>query len=270
MTRKKLIAIDLDGTLLNDEGRITQKTAAVLAEVRKAGHKVVIATGRHTASALPIAEQLGLMDSIISFNGALITNLQNRQVELAYAYRQEEVIELTELVKNRGYGYITSTQNCHYIEPQFKALLQYYSGCAAQVEELVPNKEIGLPILKTSIIGDEWDLNEIEPFVHEMLPQFAVVRSGEESLDVMNPSASKGAALQWLADRYQVKREDTISFGNYFNDLSMLEFAGTGVAVANAPDQVKQMADLITDSNEDNGVANFLEKHLLRKVYLPV
>ena len=111
---------------------------------------------------------------------SLITNLQNRQVELAFAYHQDEVKELTELVKNRGYGYITSTQTCHYIEPQFKALLQYYSGCAAQVEELVANKEIGMPILKTSIVGDEWDLNEIEPFVQEMLPQFAVVRSGEQ------------------------------------------------------------------------------------------
>ena len=93
------------------------------------------------------------------------------------------------------------------------------------------------------------------------------MRSGEQSIDVMNRKASKGAALQWLANHYQVKRADTISFGNYFNDLSMLDFAGTGVAVANAPYQVQQKADLVTDSNEKDGVANFLEKHLLGSLY---
>ena len=267
MSRRKLIAIDLDGTLLNDEGRVSKVTEEVIAEVRKAGHKVVIATGRHTASALPIAEQLGLTDSIVTFNGALVMNLENKQVELAYSYFQNDVIKLTELVKEWGYGYITSTKNHHYIEPQFRSLLNLYSGRGAQVEEVVGDEEIGLPILKTSIVGNERKLNEIEPFVQQTIPHLRVVRSGEQSIDVMNSKASKGAALQWLANHYQVKREDTISFGNYFNDLSMLDFAGTGVAVANAPYQVQQKADLVTDSNEKDGVANFLEKHLLGSLY---
>lgn len=267
MSTRKLIAIDLDGTLLNDEGCISEVTAEVITEVRKAGHKVVIATGRHTASALPIAEQLGLTDSMVSFNGALVMNLENSQVELAYSYIQNDVTKLTDLVKDWGYGYITSTKNHHYIESQFKSLLNFYAGSGAQVEEIVSNEEIGLPILKTSIVGNEGKLNEIEPFVQQTIPHLSVVRSGEQSIDVMNRKASKGAALKWLADHYQVKQEDTIAFGNYYNDLSMLDFAGTGVAVANAPYQVQQKADVITDSNEQNGVAHFLEKHLLGSKY---
>lgn len=267
MTTRKLIAIDLDGTLLNDEGRVSKVTAEVITEVRKAGHKVVIATGRHTASALPIAKQLGLTDSMVSFNGALVTNLENRQEELAYSYIQNDVTKLTELVKEWGYGYITSTKNRNYIEPQFKFLRNFYAGRGAQVEEVVSNKEIGLPILKTSIVGDEEKLDEIEPFVQQTIPHLSVVRSGEQSIDVMNRKASKGAALQWIANHYQIKQEDTISIGNYYNDLSMLTFAGTGVAVANAPYQVQQKADVVTDSNEKNGVAYFLQEHVLGSKY---
>jgi|SRR5699024_2450387 len=267
MSTRKLIAIDLDGTLLNNEGRVSKVTAEVITEVRKAGHKVVIATGRHTASALPIAEQLGLTDSMVSFNGALVMNLENRQVELAHSYIQNDVIKLTELVKEWGYEYITSTKNSHYIEPQFRSLFNLYAGRGAQVEEVISNEKIGLPILKTSIVGDEEKLNEIERFVQPTIPHLCVVRSGEQSIDVMNRKASKGAALQWIANHYQVKQEDTISFGNYYNDLSMLTFAGTGVAVANAPYQVQQKADIVTDSNEKNGVAHFLEEYLLGSIY---
>lgn len=267
MSRRKLIAIDLDGTLLNDEGRVSKVTAEVITEVRKAGHKVVIATGRHTVAALPIAEQLGLTDAMVSFNGAHVMNLENKQEELAYSYIQNDVTKLTDLVKEWGYGYITSTKNHHYIEPQFKSLINFYADRGTQVEEVVSNEEIRLLILKTSIVGDEEKLNEIEPFVQQTIPHLSVVRSGEQSIDVMNRKANKGAALHWLANHYQVKREDTISFGNYYNDLSMLAFAGTSVAVANAPYQVQQKADLVTDSNEKDGVANFLEKHLLGSVY---
>src|SRR5699024_3930172 len=191
MNTRKLIAIDLDGTLLNDEGRVSKVTAEVITEVRKAGHKVDIATGRHTASALPIAKQLGLTDSMVSFNGALVTNLENRQEELAYSYIQNDVTKLTELVKEWGYGYITSTKNHHYIEPQFRSLLNFYAGRGAQVEEVVGDEEIGLPILKTSIVGNERKLNEIEPFVQQTMHHISIVRNGEQSIDVMNSKASK-------------------------------------------------------------------------------
>lgn len=267
MTGRKLIAIDLDGTLLKDEGRVSAATAAVIAEVQKEGHKVVIATGRHTASALPIAEELGLTDAIITFNGALIMDRGKNQVKIAYAYQEDQVKNITDLVKELGLAYIISTQKDHYIEPQFSSLIKQYSAYGAQVKELVCSKGIGLPILKTAIIGPESHLNQLEPQIQQKLPYLSVVRSGEESLDIMNRKASKGAALKWLANYYKVKREDIISFGNYYNDISMLEYAGIGVAVANAPDYVRRKSDLVTDSNEKDGVARFLESYLLASVY---
>lgn len=268
MFTKKLIAIDLDGTLLQDDGSISQKTAKVVAEVLEAGHKIVIATGRHTSSALPIAKQLGLTDAIITFNGALIMNLKNKKEEVSYAYSPDEVSNLIAIIKTLGYPYIASTKACHFIEPDYRFLVPYYSDSPIHIGKLYTNEISNPSILKTTILGEENNLKEIEPVVKALLPNHTVVRSGETSLDVMDKKASKGEALHWLAKYYQVDREDIISFGNYHNDLSMLEFAGTGVAVANAPKEVQERADVITDSNEADGVARFLEENILNKAYV--
>jgi Cof subfamily protein (haloacid dehalogenase superfamily) len=263
----KLIAIDLDGTLLNNEGHVSEVTAEIITEVRNMGHKVVIATGRHTNSALPIAEQLGLTDAIVCFNGALVMNLTNRQVEISHSYIQNDINILTKLIRMWGYSFITSTQHGYQIESQYGHLIDQFKENGAQLELVNSFREIADPVLKTMIVGEEQELDEIERFIQPTVPHLQVVRSSEESIDVMNSKASKGAALEWLANHYQVKREDTISIGNYYNDVSMLTYAGIGVAVDNAPDPVKQQADIIACSNEENGVARFLEEHLLRKVY---
>ncbi len=267
MSTKKLIAIDLDGTLLNNEGQVSEETKEVITEIRNQGHKVVIATGRHTMSAIPIAEQLALTDSIVCFNGALVMNMEKNQAKLVHSFVQQELKKLIALVKEWGYGYITSTQNSYHIESQYRHLIDLFGKIGIKVEESDSLENLAHPILKTSIIGTEEELNQIERFVQPTIPHLGVVRSGEESIDIMNREASKGVALQWLANHYQVKQEDTISFGNYYNDISMFQYAGTGVAVDNAPDQVKQQADIITASNEENGVAQFLEEHLLGSVY---
>ncbi len=263
----KLIAIDLDGTLLNNEGRVSKETAEIITEVRRMGHKVVIATGRHTNTALPIAEQLGLTDGLVCFNGALVMNLVNNQVESSHSYVQNDIHILAKLMRMWGYGYITSTQYGYQIESQYGHLIDQFKEIDAQMEVVKSFREIEDPIFKTMIVGEERELDEIERFIQPTVPYLQVVRSSEESIDVMNAAASKGTALEWLADYYQVKREDTISIGNYYNDVSMLKYAGIGVAVENAPDQVKQQADIIAYSNEENGVARFLEEHLLKKVY---
>jgi len=267
LSTKKLIAIDLDGTLLNNKGRVSEVTSEVITEIRDQGHKVVIATGRHTNSALPIAEQLQLTDAVVCFNGALVMDLEKNQAGLAHSYVQSDIKNLIELVREWGYGYITSTQHSYHIEPQFRHLMNFFTGIDTQAVETNSLGKIAQPILKTSIVGSEEEINQIERYVQPAIPHLSAVRSGEESIDVMSRKANKGAALQWLANYYQVKQEDTISFGNYYNDISMLKYAGTGVVVDNAPDQVKQEADIITYSNEENGVAQFLEEHLLRSVY---
>lgn len=268
MSTMKLIAIDLDGTLLNNEGRVSKETAEVITEVRQMGHKVVIATGRHTHSALPIANQLELTDGIVCFNGALVMNLTNNQIALSHSYVQNDIDIFTKLMRMWGLTYITSTQHGYQIESKYEHLIDQFKGIGPQMEIVNSFREIEDPILKTMIAGEERALDEIERFIQPTVPHLQVVRSSEESIDIMNAAACKGAALQWLADYYQVKREDTISIGNYYNDINMLKYAGIGVAVDNAPVQVKQQADITTFSNEENGVAHFLAEHLLRKVYV--
>ncbi|MFK4998616.1 HAD-IIB family hydrolase [Bacillus sp. N9] len=121
-------------------------------------------------------------------------------------------------------------------------------------------------MFKLSVIGTEDELDRVENLIQPAVSRLHVIRSGEGAIDIVSPQASKGAALKWLADYYQVEREDTIAFGNYYNDISMLEYAGTGIAMQNAPDDVKRSADIVSYSNEEHGVAKYLEQHVLRKV----
>lgn len=262
----KLIAIDLDGTLLNNNGRISAKTADIISEVRSAGHKVVIATGRHVSTALPIVKELQLTDLLVCFNGALIMNLQTEQAKVCHTYASNDIKKLTTLVKEWGYSYLTATQHRYHIEKQYDHLIEHFLNRNATIEQVRHIEDVTCPIFKTSIVGSKEELDDVEQFIQPTVTHLHVIRSGEGAIDVIHPQASKGAALHKLAQYYNVPREHIISFGNYDNDISMLTYAGTGVVVDNAPSHVKRYANHLTTSNEEDGVARFLENHLLYKV----
>lgn len=259
----KLIAIDLDGTLLNDHGCISVKTANIISEVRSAGHKVVIVTGRHMNTTLPIIKDLQLTDLFVCFNGALIMNLQTEQAQVCHTYTSHEVEKLTTVVKEWGYSYLTASQHSYHIEKQYDHLIEHFLNQDIIIEEMHHIEDVSCPIFKTSIVGSREELDDIEQFIQPIVNHLHVIRSGEKAIDVIHPEANKGSALQMLGQYYNVSRENIISFGNYDNDISMLTYAGTGVVVDNAPPHVKRYADHLTTSNEEDGVAYFLEKHLL-------
>lgn len=262
----KLITIDLDGTLLNNEGRVSPYTAEVISEVRRAGHKIVIATGRHAATALPIAEELGLTDAIICFNGALVMNLENKEIKKAHAYMNHDVYHFTRLAKDWGYSYFTATQHRYHVEDRYGHLITDFVKNGIDVDEVQNIDEVKDPIFKMTVVGLVRELDQVERFIHPTVSGLQVIRSAETAIDVVSPEASKGNALAWLTHDYHVDWKDTIAFGNYDNDVSMLRFARTGIAMENAPDHVKEQADMVCHSNEEDGVARFLEANILQKV----
>lgn len=264
--KMKLIAIDLDGTLLNNEGRLSERTIDVITKVREEGHKVIVATGRHLHGALPIASQLALTDALVCFNGALVYNLKNYTSDFALSYEKEDITNLVSLVKTWEYEYFTSTEDKFIIESNYERLLNQFISKGIPTNEVEDMLQLNTPILKTTIIGDMTQMDNIERYVPNTVPSLNVVRSGEGSIDIMSNEASKGRAVEWLANRFQISPADIITFGNYDNDISMLEYAGTGVAMDNAPAHVKKHADIITYSNEQDGVAQFLEENVLRKM----
>lgn len=263
--KMKLIAIDLDGTLLNNAGELSVKTIETIGKVQEAGHKVVIATGRHLYGALPIAAKLALQDGLICFNGALVYNLQKFTADYALTYTKDDIINLVSLIKTWGYDYYATTANRFIIESEYVALINELTEKGIPLKEVANLLEFNQPILKTTVAADKEKMDQIERYVPNTVPGLHVVRSSEESIDVMSSQASKGKAVQLIANRFQIKQEDIITFGNYDNDISMLKFAGVGVAMDNAPDHVKKHADIITYSNEADGVANYLTENVLRR-----
>lgn len=258
----KLIAIDLDGTLLNNKGNVSSRTVEVIKAVRAKGHKVILATGRHMKDTFPIAEQLALTDAVVCYNGGLITSISNKKKTIAHSYTASDVYDLTRLLKKWHFEYLIATQDHYYVESQGR-LVRQLARKGIQSERINDIRQIESPIFKTSIVGETQRLDHIERYVRYLVPNLQVMRSGEEALDVVSPQAGKGAALRWLANYYETNQKDTISFGNYYNDISMLQFAGLGVAMGNAPKHVKRVADEITGSNEREGVAEFLERMFL-------
>lgn len=265
----KLITIDLDGTLLNNDGRVSPYTVEVISEVRRNGHKVVIATGRHARTALPIAQELGLTDAIVCFNGALVINLETNEVEMAHAYMNHDVYHLTRLAKDWGYRYFAATQHRYHVEAQYTDVIKDFAMKGVSVDKVRNIDDVKDPIFKMTVVGSERELNQVERFIHPTVSGLQVIRSAETAIDVVSPQASKGSALAWLANHYQVDQNDTIAFGNFDNDVSMLTYAGTGIAMDNAPDRVKERADKVCYSNDEHGVARYLEEHVLSKIALP-
>lgn len=263
MSKNKLIAIDLDGTLLNNQGAVSKRSVEVIKEVCNEGHKVVLATGRHKKDTFPIANELALRDAVVCYNGGLITNIVSEKKSISYSYRASDIFDLARLLTKCGFEYLVATQDHYYVESQGR-LVRQLARKGIESERMNDIRQIESPIFKTSIVGEMKRLDHIERYVRYLVPNLQVVRSGEEALDVVSRQASKGSALRWLANFYGTDRKDTIAIGNYYNDLSMLKFSGLGVAMGNAPDYVKCVADEVTNSNEEDGVAQFLEKMFLR------
>lgn len=263
----KLIAIDLDGTLLNDQGRVSLYTKEVIKQVQQAGHKVVIATGRHVQSALPIAEQLHLTDALVCFNGALVLNLQNRKPEVAHTYWHHDIYHIAKLVSDWGYSYYTATKERYYVEAKYQHIIDDFQAKGIALRKISHIEDVMDPIFKMTIVGSEREVNQVERFIYPTVKSLQVIRSGETAIDIVSPLATKGAAIAWLAERYGIEQKNVMAFGNYNNDISMLKYAGIGVAVENAPGQVIEHADHVCLSNEDDGVAHYLEEYVLAKSF---
>ncbi|MCI3927658.1 Cof-type HAD-IIB family hydrolase [Paenibacillus sp. TRM 82003] len=263
----RLIAIDVDDTLLTDDLIVTEGTKAALAEAVAAGNVVTLATGRMYSSAVQIAAQLELNVPIITYQGALIKNSIDGKVLYERPVPEDAALDVVAFAEARGLhiqGYVEDrliakedndkivayaklTRVPYIVNPDFRALARRGST-------------------KLLIIDEPAVLDALIPELREVLGDRAhVTKSKPHYLEVVHPEATKGHALLHLAAHYGVAREQTIAVGDSWNDHEMVEAAGLGVAMANAVEPLKAAADYITRSNNDEGVRAVVETFLLRK-----
>lgn len=264
-----IIALDLDGTLTRNDKSISPHTRQTLLDAQQRGLKVVLASGRPTNGMTYIADDLQLSEYggvVLAYNGGEITDWRTKEVLYRVAFPADRIQHLYDQVKAAGFHIMTYVGREIWTEEVDQYIVRSSERNRMQIR-LVDNfvdAVRDVPIAKCMITGDPELLCEFEKrVVDHSDPDIIGYRSEDFYLEFVPKGIDKGRCLQKVLDHYNAKREQLIACGDGYNDLSMIEFAGLGVAMANAKEPLKKAADFITLSNEDDGVAYVVEKFSL-------
>ncbi|NWL88224.1 Cof-type HAD-IIB family hydrolase [Paenibacillus sp. 79R4] len=262
----KLIAIDIDDTLINDSKEVTPATQQALEQAIARGVIVTLATGRAYASAQAIARQIGMNVPIITYQGSLVKNLLDEKVlyeryvpmgavRKVFDYCMQHHLHLQTYIDDKLFAreenqklidYTTLNRTEYYIEPDVAKLAAH-------------------PTPKLLIIDDPDYLDEIAPRLRELLGEDVhITKSKPNFLEIMHREGTKGHALKFLAAHFGCDMSQTIAIGDSWNDHEMLKAAGLGVAMGNAIPALKELADYVTLSNNEDGVKAAIDKFVLQ------
>lgn len=270
----KLICIDMDGTLLNKTGEISEKNLEAIKMASENGVNVAVTTGRLFTSANYFADLLGVKTPVIASNGAYIREKSSDKVIYKSLLGYDNAIKIVEILKNFNLYPHFNTYDSIFTEKLINSSLFY-----SKLNETLPEdrrikihiveewqrvlKENESEILKCIVIDK--DIEKIKKAKEEInkIETVEVVSSLKKNFEIMSKGVSKGKAVEMLANYYGINKSEIICMGDNENDLSMIKYAGLGIAMGNAEDFVKESADYITDTNENDGVAKAIEKFVL-------
>ena len=264
----ELIVLDLDGTLTNRNKEITPRTKEALMRAQEKGKIVVLASGRPTAGVEPLAKELELSrfgSYILSYNGGMITNCKTGEAVFSALLPEnsnERIISLAEehrvdILTYQGSEILTNNQECPYAQIESKI-----NHLPLRQTDL--RSELSGPVPKFIMLDDGDYLAMVEPKVKAALGRdYSVYRSEPFFLEIMPKGIDKAQSLARLLDLLGLKREQMIACGDGYNDLTMIRFAGLGVAMENAVLPVRNAADYVTASNDEDGVGLVVERFML-------
>lgn len=258
---KKIVFLDIDGTLVNSEKKITKATKDSLMRIQKAGVKLAIASGRPSKGVIPYAEELELekyAGYILPFNGGNIINYQTKEVVYSNTLSMDVLKKAYELSKEYGLELITYRGDVILSETDDNPYLLIESTINKMDVEKVDcvYDAVVEPPVKCLLLGDGDYLGKIENEIREKIGENAnVFRSEPFFMEVVPQGIDKAAAIAALIKKIGIEREETIAFGDGFNDVSMVEYAGLGVAMSNGCDKIKKVADRIAPDNNSDGIA---------------
>lgn len=264
----EMIVLDLDGTLTNKDKIITPKTKESLMEAQKRGKKVVLASGRPTQGIVPLSEELELEQYggyILSYNGGMIINCKTKETvfsRMLPVTANEKIISIAKeegvnILTYSGDYIITGDASCPYVEKE--ATIN-----RLEVKQVFDMKEyVTFPVVKFLMLDDGDYLALVEPRVKAAMGKnYSVYRSEPYFLEVLPKGVDKALSLERLLQSLDMTREQMIACGDGYNDLTMIQYAGLGVAMENAVLPVRKAADYITLSNNDDGIAHVVEKYM--------
>lgn len=269
----KLVAIDMDGTLLNSKNEVSERTKMSIEKAKDKGIYIVLATGRILKSALQYSTDLKIGNPIIACNGAIIVN-EHEEIIYKKPLDKNIIESILDLGKQNNIYYHFYDEYNFYANTLVYDVVNFYNTATAKLKGL----ELDINIFKEKQeVLTRADLNVLKfMFIDNDLEKLFKVRkelddigtlstssSWNNNIEVMGKGVSKGEGLTYLCKELNINPKQVISIGDNENDLSMLEFAGLGVAMGNSKDAIKNISDYITSTNNDDGVAKVIEKFIL-------
>ncbi|MFV8356338.1 Cof-type HAD-IIB family hydrolase [Flavobacterium sp. XS1P32] len=261
----KMLVLDLDDTLLTDDHTISVENAAMLFKAQELGVYVILASGRPTPAMIAYAKELQLDNSyMISYNGAVITDLKEDKVIFEQTLTQGQIHELYDYsLKSKTHiityvnGKIVSETDSEYIEIE-KNITGLEHNKAVSFKEEVQSSAV-----KCILLEEPTYLKEVEKDLKAAMPHLSVSMSKPFFLEVAQNGIDKGASIKFLAEKLNILQSEIIAVGNAGNDLTMIEYAGLGVWVDNVDPELRAKGDFIVASNNNHGVAEVVRRFIL-------
>lgn len=262
----KIVFIDIDGTLVNKRKRVTMKTRKMVKRLVDKNIYVVLVSGRDILHTIDKSRKALASNIIISSNGSEIYNYKTNEKIYTSEISKNKVNKIWDYCNKKQIGVMIKTLEGKFIN-------KYLIGKDKENGILITNKKELKDQQVTQIIFISNDIEQIlsaKSFIQDLdlsINHYSnsfldTTISDRYSLDINNKDVSKGHGIKILLDYLNIKKEESICFGDYYNDIDMFKESGIKVAMENACQELKEQADYITDTNDKNGVAVFIDKYL--------
>ena len=288
----KLIAIDLDGTMLNSYGIVTENTKNIIKKTIQKGIDIIIASGRPIDSIKTIAKEIGSEKYFIAGNGALVYDIQKNEIMYEKYMTKQKVMEIIKICETNSISYNIYTEKTIIAKSLKYNVLYYYKENLKKEENKKTNITIVKDILEfvknsenekflkiticdedkvvfNSIIRKLREVSDIEVLDVSHISR-KVIKQGTEEIpieyhytEISSKNVDKWDAIQFLMEKMNIKKEEVITIGDNINDKKMIENAGVGIAMGESTPVIKEIADYVTTNNNEEGVALAIQKYCL-------
>ena len=256
----KLVATDIDGTILVPEGNFTGEIKDCIKKLIKKGIKVVLVTGRMNAAAVRIAKDLGLDTPVISYQGGLI--VENGKKLYERYLTEDQTKRILDWAKQEKIHINLYNDDILYSETECYEVQRYCNNLHTEfkVQAFDEINKVKINKLLAIDYSNPERISRYEKELQEIFLDLYIVKSTPYFLEFSNPEASKKCAVEFLQNYWNLKKEEILTIGDQNNDIALLQAGGVKIAMGNATDELKKEADFITESVYDNGFIKAVEK----------
>lgn len=263
--RIKAVALDLDGTLLTEDKKITEISKQILKDLERKGIKIYLVTGRTYVSAKPFADELGLNSVIITYNGAKVVDYKDDKVLYEEPLEEKYTKQIIEMAKNKNIHINLYQDNKWYVEnTDNEEAIHYanYTGLTPIKKDFESFDGYGMTKITIQNMENSDVFNSLCKEIQDILgTKIYTAKSQDYLFEILNKNVNKGIVLKRILKSEGINLNECVAFGDALNDLEMLTEVGYGVAMGNSPLILKKKVRYVTDTNENNGVAKFLKKY---------